>query len=408
MSSVRVAVLVGLVAAGVAGGWMLGSASDGRREIDELDRRLAAARAEGEAAEAEHAAARHDARAAEREAAHERRAAQAAEKRPPPASTQERAPSPTAAESDWRARVAASYPAFPFADGLPEVRDALVHVDWVAVAENMAGMVPVASEITSALIAGDPPSADAIGKSQAYNGPLVTIAIRLHANGVPGTGANGSFSHPAFMTNAIAATLEALAMPLSTDQNARLTLVGEDHARRERERLASPDPEAVALRLLVEEAEQKHDFFADAFSVVSPAQLAALRPAVVRGRIAADLFSEGLVWVGRAQPLLYRDQAHLAELVESRVLGDIDSATLERMRPRVAAWIAELPEALLSTRADSLDRMGMIDAEHATAWAREFQRLVELLLQDNDLDERSRSRLRDQGGALVPFHDTSE
>jgi hypothetical protein len=166
--------------------------------------------------------------------------------------------------------------------------------------------------------------------------------------------------------------------------------------------------DAIALRRLVDEAELKRTFLDAVFALLTDAQGEALRPAAARGRVAVDLFSEGLVWVGRAQPIAYRDAAHLAELIGTRIVGDVDAPARARTRPIVDAWVAGLPDDLLAHEPDELDRMGMIDAALATRWGRATAGLVERLLRDADLDERATSHLHDLGGALVPFRDASE
>ncbi len=410
MRAVAVACALGLLAASAGAGWMLRSPDDPPGDLSALRLELAEARADRARAGAAAHEARQRARSAEHSAAvsrSERPTTLAGRADATPADAGG-APAVTPDETAGRRARVALYPLYAFDDAAPAVRDALAATDWPAVAENLAAMLPVADEIVGALARGERPSAESIGRSQELNGPLITIAMRLEAAGVPGTGANGAFTHPAFMSNAIAASLEALGMPLDSAQQAALGHVGAEFARRERQRVAARTVDAVKLRRLVEEAEQKRDYFAAARALLSDEQRNALCPPAVRGRVAADLFSEGLVWVGRAQPLTYRDEAHLAELIEARLLGDADETARGAARDIVAAWVAALPREIVDHHADALDRVGMVDAAYTTTCARHVAALTETLLRDGGVSAGAAARLRDLGGTVVLFRAPSE
>ncbi len=413
MNRPSAALAVVLALCGALAGYLLRGASRDDAETARLQAELDAAQAARAAAEGARSAAETRAAAAERELGAARRDAQrvareaeaaaaAAAAAPPPAP--EAATDVAAAEEEetWRTRVG-RYPAFAFEDGGEHIHDALAEIDWGSVAEHMSAMVPLIDEIAGALAAGRPPSPEALGATQQHNGPLVVAALRLQQEGVPGTGPNGSFTHPAFMTNAIAANLEALGLALDANQMRRLGDIGADYERRDRERLAAYADATPQIRKLADEAQEKGAFFEAALGVLRADQRTALVPEAARGRVALDLFSEGLVWVGRAQPLRFRDPAHLTELVEAQFIAHVDPAARDAAHRVVADWVAALPSAVTEREPDALEQNGILVASHVTTCALHVAQLVETLLRDVAVGDEAAQRLRAVGGTVVPL-----
>ncbi len=300
----------------------------------------------------------------------------------------------------WRERVR-TYPAFAPADS--DVAEAFTAIDWVGTAEHMSAMLPLLTEIVEALEVGEQPSPETSGAVQMHNGPLVMTALTLANRGVPGTGANGAFTHPSFVVNAVAANLDALAMPLDAEQRRRLATIGSDFAARDHKRLANYPDDALVLLKLIEEVELKAALYESIFEVLRPAQADALSPPAVRGRVRADLHSEGLVWAGRVQMMGYRDPPHLVELIEGTFISVVQETSRERAHDIVVRWVEDLPAALVDWKPDALDRIGMLPARHATACARQSLTRIESLLRDADMGERGNAAVRQSQGTIVPF-----
>ncbi len=357
-------------------------------DVSRLEKELRGARRQGRATARDLAIARQD--------IDDARAAVAA-----PASGGEGAPPPeTGSDPAWRSRVAA-YPAFAKeAHG-----GALKGIDWVSVGTNISSMRPVFVELAKTLGQGDNPSPEVAGKLQEYNGPLITAALTLERAGVPGSGRSGAFTDPAFMVNAMAATLEAHGMPLNEEQQGTLDRIGADHLRRDDLRRSGYEDSVLELTKVCDEADLKGAFFDAAFDVLTSAQAEALSPESIRGRRSADLFNEALVWVGRGGSRSFADRSELATEMGDQVVrlfrleGDLHEAT----RDLVAQWSANVPQALLDTPLDPLSRRGMMVGEHIVASARQFVSLLEALLQDLDLDEATAARIRSFGKTPVIY-----
>jgi SAM-dependent methyltransferase len=286
----------------------------------------------------------------------------------------------------------------------PEWDEALALADWNKdVGENMSAMVPLISEIAKALDGGGTRPAEAVGNLQRHNGPLVAFGMKLNQHGVPGTGVNGSITHPPVMVNAIAATLEAVGLPLDAAQLADLARISKTFAQRDKLRLADYDERTFALRKLVEEAKLKRTFFDEALAVLKADQLAAISPETTRGRVGADLFSEALLWAGRGSRMVFTDRAQLAEAMQdrtSRRLG-LDPDTLDAANKVVLDWAESFPDSVLRVEIDALDKEGMYKSDRVAASAEQMLRLLENLVNDADLPEGKAAAVRSVGKTKV-------
>lgn len=307
---------------------------------------------------------------------------------------------PADRETTWRDRVA-GYPAFTGSD----LQGALEHVEWPTVAENMNAMVPLLESLADSMQKGEDLPAEVVGKIQQHNGPLVTVAMTLDREQVPGTGPNGSFTHPAFMANAAAATLEARGLPLSKEQSAHLARLEVDFAKRDAARLAGYGDDVIQLRRIVDESKLKHGFFTDLFALLSDEQAEALSPAAVRGRTSIDLFNEGLLWAGRASPRAFRDDAELATAIQSQVITrfGLPEDMHDEARNIVASWAGGLPLSVLDREMDPLVRNGMMMSVHVTESADHFAQLFESLASGLTLDDATAARIRDFGQTIVTY-----
>jgi len=308
---------------------------------------------------------------------------------------------------DWH-EVVKSFPAYS-----PEgLGDALATVDWDVVAESMSNMPPLIAELATHLAEGRPMNelpAETIGSIQRYNGPLLTTAMKLSQKGVAGSDVNGAFSHPGFMSNALAATLLALDMPLSKEQSTKLDRITADYSAREAKRVDGYDDDTYIVKRLVDESLLKHDFFAEVYKLLTDEQHVALRPEAVRGRLQLDIFCESLAWAGKAGPLVFDDREDLTNKAGSWVIsrGAIPDAAQEQTRGLVAQWVDELPDEFLAWEADGLANMGMLHVEHTTDSAAHVLELLRTMDRELDLDAAQRARLRQVPGSIVPYRQAS-
>lgn len=313
---------------------------------------------------------------------------------------------PPEAESgpkDWRDLVA-EYPAYTS----EEVEEWLDGVDWVQVGTSMSNMPPLIEKLAKAIAEGEdlqnlPP--ETIGNIQKYNAPLVTTALTMSQKGLPGTGANGAFSHPAFMVNAMAAALEALEMPLSERQSGLVERLGVEYTRRDEQRRAAYGDETSDLVKLRDESLLRRAFFREAYDVLTEEQHLALRPEATRGRLQLDIFSESLIWTGRAGPLPATDRDNLAAKVSEWVArrGGLPPETYDRVREIVKDWVDALPASFVEVEPDTLTEGGMMHVDQVNAAAQHVSELQDTLLTSLTLDEDAAKRLRAIPGTVVPY-----
>ena len=309
---------------------------------------------------------------------------------------------------DWRA-VVKNYPAFK-----PEgMADALADLDWEVVAESMSNMPSLISQLAEHLAEGRPMTelpAETVGSIQRYNGPLVTTALKLSQKGVAGSDVNGAFSHPGFMSNALAATLLALDMPLDDAQTAKLNQLTDDYSARETKRVADYDEDTYIVERLVDESRLKHRYFQEMYALLSTAQHDAVRPESVRGRTQLDIFSESLAWAGKAGPLLFTDRADLTLKVSAWITrrGGIGADNAARTQTLVEAWVNELPDDMLAWEPDGLVKTGMLQVDHVTESATAVLELLRTLDAELDLDAAGRKGLRAVPGSIVFYRNPAD
>lgn len=297
-------------------------------------------------------------------------------------------------------------PSAPDDDGkrffLEEYDGALAEVDWKVVGTNMKEMAELIPGVIRDLSEGRPPQADAIGRIQQLNGPLLATAIKLNGK-VPGTGVNGSFSSPAFMVNAMASTLEAAGLPLSDDQARNLRAVAREYMDKDAKRLEGYLEDTFAVTQLVDEAELKAEFFAEAFRVMTTPQLAVLSPPDTRDRVRADIFSSSLLYANRVDVVKFQKREDLASTVVSRAVArlQLTEEERERIQPTVEGWVNSLPAELIEKETDLLDRQGLLKVDRVNAWGHQMVPLLQGLIGALGLNEQRSAGVRHLGAVLV-------
>ncbi len=296
------------------------------------------------------------------------------------------------------------YPAFR-----PEgVAEALADVDWEVIATSMSNMPPLIDELAAALADGRPQNelpAETIGAIQRHNGPLVAAGMKLAQAKVAGEAVNSAFTHPGFMSNAMAATLDAVELPLSDEQRAALERITLDYSTRESRRLEAYDDSTYALEKFVDESALKGAYFAEVYRVLTDEQHDTIRPESVRGRTQLDIFGHSLLWSGRAGPLVVNGRDDLAGHV-GRWIGR-RAGIAEDLRPRamelIEAWVADLPDAFIARQSDALVASGMMHVEHVEESGAHVLELLRTFDTELDLDDAGRTRLRAVPGTVVIY-----
>jgi hypothetical protein len=396
--------LMGLsLAAGLGAGWLLSSAkgggpeADGRaasleREVKDLRQRLAESTRKEATLEAAPVA--------------PAKPATAPPPVPPPAAPGTSAMDAEAAAAAEAARVAkANEPRFVPAGS----EAALKAVDWSVVGKNMAEMALLITKFANELATTGKFTPDTIGRVQQLNGPLVTAALKA-AEKMGVTNPNVAFTHPAFMANAMAAALEAAGKPLSEAQAQAIGAAAEEYTAKEARRVASYGPDTFALDKAIEESALRDEFFARAFAQMTAEQREVLQPAATRGRLQADLFSPGLVWLTRSQVLSFRTKDGLIADLEQQVMRRtrLPDDRKTAVHDAVVEWANAIPAAELETPGDALSLAGMVPVAAVVTAATRESALLKRLIDVARPDDATAARIRAVEAVLVPVRQAAE
>jgi hypothetical protein len=304
------------------------------------------------------------------------------------------------ASKETAAGVPSKKPRFPY----ETYQAALAGVDWSSVGSNMKAMVPLLQEFSESMRKGEEMSPEMVGKIQQHNGPLVTVALQVMGK-IPGSGANGAFTHPVVMVNAIAATLEAAGLPLTDPQAQALDRVGREWAENDARRLAGYDERAFALQRLIDEVELRDKFFEAAFALLTPEQRDALSPPATRGRTQADLFSSGLVWAAHVQHVAAPSREVFASGVESTLSTLLQPPERNRadLHSAVVDWVASWPKEPFEGPVDGLARRAMWPTSYVLECAKRELTLFQRISAAIPLDDAATRRLRARDAVAIPF-----
>jgi hypothetical protein len=395
--------LMGLsLAAGLGAGWLLHGSRGGGPEADArvstLEREVS------------------DLRARLAEAARKEPTLVAAPTPPPAAPTTPPTPAPpppgpAAMESDAAAAAAAAKGAGP---GEPRyvpagTEEAVKAVDWSVVGKNMAEMAPLITKFANEMATTGKYTPETIGRVQQLNGPLVTAALKA-AEKMGVANPNVAFTHPAFMANAIAAALEAAGKPLSEAQAQAIGTAAEEFTAREARRLGSYGPDTFALEKSIEESALREEFFTRAFAQLTAEQRELLQPAATRGRLQADLFSPGLVWLTRSRIAPFRTRDALVADVEQQLFRNVRLPEDRRpaVHDAVVEWANAIPAAEWDAPVDPLSLQGMVPVATVVTAATRQVALLKRTLDVARLDDATAQRVRSVEHVLVPVRQSAD
>lgn len=285
----------------------------------------------------------------------------------------------------------------------PEYDEHLATVNWTEVGGNVGAMAPLLAQLMDGIEKGQSPSPEVVGSIQRHNGPLVTVAMKLHGK-LPGETVNGAFTHPSAVVNIIAATLESMGKPLTEKQVASLERIGRESDAEDKRRIEGYDESTLALRRMADESLLKGRMYDASMAVLTQEQHDMLRPEATRGRVTVDLFSASLVWVARTRPIPFKDRAQLAEILGDRISRslELEGDAKARLVKTVDDWTAGLPDELLAREPDALWLKGLMPIDAIDLSAQHQVVLMERILSDVELSEQSADELRGHKGVFVP------
>ena len=238
--------------------------------------------------------------------------------------------------------------------GPDSLRSALESQDWATAGEAVTNLLPLLSDLTDAIATRKEFDDSRLVDIPKHNGPLQKLAIELMQKGVPGTGVNGAFSHPAVSVNLIRATLAQAELPLSDDQNTRLDALGDRYLEDDARRRAAHTDEMLQLEKTIAEADLKDAFFAEVDKLLTKEQVEVLHPAAIRGRLGVDIFSSGIIWHTLAKSVRFENREDLATRIENGLASELGVAEEDRdtLRDALATWVASFSDEDLEALGD--------------------------------------------------------
>jgi RNA polymerase sigma-70 factor (ECF subfamily) len=277
----------------------------------------------------------------------------------------------------------------------------LGEVDWKGVGEHLNAISPICAEIGEAIAKGEDYTA-LQGKAAQHNGYLINAAVKILGQ-VPGTGVNGSFTHPAFQVNAIAAALEAAGKPLTPEQATALEKLAREYSDEDARRLQGYGETTFGVRKVIEEADVRARFFDAAFAAISESQRDTLTPPATRGILGLDLYSDGLLWITVMRPVPFKDTAALGDTVTAQLQSGmkIGKEQTEALRAVVNRWVADLPASLVDTP-DPSGARGRMHVTTVRLAAAKTLALAESVVADLKLEGAAAAAARRWTATIVP------
>lgn len=221
-------------------------------------------------------------------------------------------------------------------------REVLESQDWAQAGEAVTKLLPLLDELSEAIITRKEYDDSKLLEIPKYNGPLQKLAIELVQKGIPGTGVNGSFSHPAASVNLIRAALAQAELPLSDDQSTRLAALGDRFMLDDARRYEAYRDDTLELQKTIDEADLKDRFFADVDKLLTKEQVDVLHPPTIRGRLGVDIFSSGIIWHTLAKSIRFESREDLATRAANGLASElgIDEQDRDTLEQAVRTWAA--------------------------------------------------------------------
>jgi hypothetical protein len=283
---------------------------------------------------------------------------------------------------------------------------ALAGVDWKVVGTALKGMVPVSAQLAEAILAdGDAIPLELAGEMQQFNGQLLAQLQPLMDGEVPGTGPNGTFTHPLVVANQVDQVLAAGDVPLSQDQSERLSAITNHYLAQDENLRVSAEGYELSLETLLQETAMKAQFREEIEQILSTEQHEMLYPEAVQDYNGLDLFGTGLIWSQFAKPMrVDGPQGAAGRLMSSFTSGlELGEDQQERLRPLLDNWSRSYPEEYWSDKANALEGRGMLKTSRTRIAAERQLVLFKAILASGTLTPEQREKFVNNNGVFVPL-----
>lgn len=280
----------------------------------------------------------------------------------------------------------------------PEFDAALAGVDWDALGENLARMIPLLGEVYSDIMADRPLRPETVGQMQVSNGALVAIVGPLEES-FPSGLANAALTHPAFVATMTAALCQARDLPLSPEQLTAIDRLAQDAADAVTRVVDERTQSEFRLEALIEETAVKAEFSDALREVLTPPQLALLGHEALRGVMGYDLFGPSMMWVQSVEAASFPKGADVARIIASGLTRELrlDPLREDALRGVVSDWFDALPEEYLEQPPNPRDAHPIDQIMEAARHMLALMRRVEQL----DLSAIQRESIRDSKQMLL-------
>ena len=289
-----------------------------------------------------------------------------------------------------------------FAD--EKFQETLAAIDWDAVGVSMKDMIPLLAKLAEAVANGETPDLAVAGEIQKLNGELLIAAQKIMEGNIPGTGVNGSWTHPVVVANLFGAALKAAGFELSNEQKDRLDRAMKFYSAKDQSlRLAEGDKE-FKLEVLAEESEFKAAFYKEARGMLTEEQQKALFSERTSGRGGFDIFDSSLMLMKYARPVRVKNAPDLASKLSRKFSSiKLDAGGKKQLDAILTRWSNELPADFWSNKADALDKKGAMSSARVRNALKRQTALMREIFANVNLTAADRAEMQKSLRFLVPL-----
>jgi hypothetical protein len=286
----------------------------------------------------------------------------------------------------------------------PKYADMLSQVDWALMGKTTLEMQPLMNELVRSLEETGEVSPEVAVALEKLNANLLAQLPTIMKAGLPGTGANGAYTHPLVVANTLATTLQAAGQPLDGAQSAALAgLVRSFTA--ELDSVAGGQYEFEA-ETVMHEVDAKDRFYAEMSQRLTPEQFAAIYPKGSTEFDGVSLFGSGLMTRFLVNPVDASNAAEFARSAGNRLgdklhFSDADTVKLRGLIETIAGQNAKLwgqPASVAESKLRFL-RAGRTKTAMANQVA-----MLRAISRQFSLSPEQKQALAEMSGVLVPLH----
>lgn len=208
--------------------------------------------------------------------------------------------------------------------------------------------------------------------------------------------------HPAFWANVVAAILDNENLPLTEAQATRLRDLAIERAPLADANLPRPgeDDGSWLLEKAAARARYADEFFAEVYSVLTPAQANALTPTDYRGRMRLDMMGGVPLWGGLMVPMPFTTENEFVETVTTQLATPF---LLTERRDELRAVVASWAQDMVVPSSDGLDQVGCFYATRIAERVRLTLVLLHRIADEMKLPPEGVDLVKKWQVAWVPF-----